>query len=546
MENQNTTESQEKVTISESTISPIDTLETRSGEKRARTIDELEEDLKRLKLENQILEESNRYKERLQPQIGKSSRLNEFFWWCAGVDKEIIRQCPTDHAKYVGIGGTILFTAVMATLSAGYALSTVFNDHPYVAICFGIIWGLSIFNLDRFIVNTMYSDGKANISWLEFRSGLPRIIMAIFLGVVISTPLELKIFEDEISIVIREQIQDRIRDYQALDTKEKARVEYERDSLSHYLSELFNRPIIPDIVYGSNQKVNEWNAKIQELQNGLKVVQDDINRIESELKNVKGRRSQISKKILEADSIQKIELEKQITKLDIQIGKLNDDHKSKKNIEADKNREIAKISSQISAESEEGRKALQDAQKRKDQEIARIKNDIATKDTIIISIKAKIDNDGYAKLIEQEYGGFQAKMNAFSKMKKENESTNISSLFIMLLFVIIETAPTFFKMMMEDGPYDHLKHAKMAETKALAIKLESLTNDDINTELSISQARNQRRLEAEMKANEDVMDKIADTQSELIKTSIALWREEELKKIKENPTIYLKQNNEKG
>lgn len=105
--------------------------------------------------------------------------LNEFLWICAGADRKVLRQCPTDYAKYAGIGGTILFTALMAMLSGGYALFSVFNN-GYYAFFFGIFWGLLIFNLDRFIVNTMYSDGKVTISWKEFYSGLPRIIMAIF------------------------------------------------------------------------------------------------------------------------------------------------------------------------------------------------------------------------------------------------------------------------------------------------------------------------------------------------------------------------------
>ena len=52
--------------------------------------------------------------------------LNEFLWTCAGVNKRIIRQCPTEYAKYAGMGGTIFFTACMAALSGGYAISTVF------------------------------------------------------------------------------------------------------------------------------------------------------------------------------------------------------------------------------------------------------------------------------------------------------------------------------------------------------------------------------------------------------------------------------------
>ena len=140
--------------------------------------------------------------------------LNEFFWICAGVNRKVLRQCPTDYAKYAGIGGTILFTALMAMLSGGYALYTVF-DNPQTAIAFGVFWGLLIFNLDRFIVNTMYSDGKVTISWREFYSGLPRIIMAIFLGIVISTPLELRIFESEIDVRIAEDAQKKIQNYEA-------------------------------------------------------------------------------------------------------------------------------------------------------------------------------------------------------------------------------------------------------------------------------------------------------------------------------------------
>ena len=129
--------------------------------------------------------------------IKKSNFFNEFFWICSGANRHILRQCPTEYSKYFGIGGTIFFTAAMAGLSGFYAFYTIFNNQ-WIAICFGIFWGLLIFNLDRFIVNTMYSDGKHTISKSEFISGLPRIIIAIFLGIVISTPLEMKIFEDRI------------------------------------------------------------------------------------------------------------------------------------------------------------------------------------------------------------------------------------------------------------------------------------------------------------------------------------------------------------
>ena len=124
----------------------------------------------------------------------KPGWYNNFLWWCAGVNRDVLRQCPTEWAKYAGMGGTIFSTACMAAVSGGYAISTVF-DNAIVAVLFGLFWGfIIIFNLDRLIVNTMYSDGEVTISWLEFKSGLSRIIMALFLGIVISTPLELKIY----------------------------------------------------------------------------------------------------------------------------------------------------------------------------------------------------------------------------------------------------------------------------------------------------------------------------------------------------------------
>lgn len=133
--------------------------------------------------------------------------LKEFFWWCAGADKPLLRMCPGEHSKYMGIGTVIFFTALMAIFSSYVAISYVFGGideetgdliwNKYAGL-FAFLWGLMIFFLDRFITNTMYSDGKVTISWLELRSALPRILISIFLGIVISAPLELKIFKHEI------------------------------------------------------------------------------------------------------------------------------------------------------------------------------------------------------------------------------------------------------------------------------------------------------------------------------------------------------------
>ena len=131
--------------------------------------------------------------------------LKKFFIICSGSDTDILANCSIgEQNKYAGIGATVFFTAVMACIAASYALYTVFDSY-YSAIIFGVIWGLLIFNLDRFIVSTIK---KRDSVMDELIQASPRIILAIIIAVVISKPLELKIFEKEINQVLLEQKND--------------------------------------------------------------------------------------------------------------------------------------------------------------------------------------------------------------------------------------------------------------------------------------------------------------------------------------------------
>ena len=125
--------------------------------------------------------------------------LKRFFLLCSGADSDIVNSCSNgEQNKYAGIGATVFFTAVMAFIASSYALYTVF-DNPYISIGFGIVWGFLIFNLDRFIVSTI----KKRDNFLdELIQASPRIVLAIIIAIVISKPLEIKIFEKEINTVL--------------------------------------------------------------------------------------------------------------------------------------------------------------------------------------------------------------------------------------------------------------------------------------------------------------------------------------------------------
>jgi hypothetical protein len=128
--------------------------------------------------------------------------LQRFFIFCSGADTALLDDCsPGERTKYAGIGATVFFTAVMAFIAAAFALYTVFDNYV-LAIVFGIVWGLLIFNLDRFIVSTIK---KRDSFTDELLQASPRIVLAIIIAVVISKPLELKIFEKEIDRVLLEE-----------------------------------------------------------------------------------------------------------------------------------------------------------------------------------------------------------------------------------------------------------------------------------------------------------------------------------------------------
>jgi Domain of unknown function (DUF4407) len=126
---------------------------------------------------------------------------SHFLWWCAGAYQELLSKYPSEHTKYAGLGGVILATFALATFSAGYAIYSVFGNMAWTVV-FAIVWGVIIFNFDRFLVSTMRKYGMTKRRQLQL--AIPRIVLAFFIGVTIARPLELKIFEKEIEVKMEE------------------------------------------------------------------------------------------------------------------------------------------------------------------------------------------------------------------------------------------------------------------------------------------------------------------------------------------------------
>ena len=425
--------------------------------------------------------------------------LNEFLWICAGVNRKILRQCPSEYAKYAGTGGTILFTAIMAALSGGYAISFVFQDASIlVPLLFGLIWGLMIFNLDRFMVNTMYSDGKHTISKAEFLGGLPRIVLAIFLGIVISTPIEIRVFQDKIKsqlVIDQGKVGDDVRKAHDLLYQQRTEIVEQISKANNQLTELRAGQLdgISSRVVDKEKELRDAEIRLSNETAGDGVSQKRgygpvAKQLDEQVKRLKAELASLRQEEKQSKAENKTYIESQTIIVQNNIEEYN-----RRLTEFDK--KIAEIEEQGS----EGQKAL---------------------------------------------SGFCAQMNALNEIASasENFTLFLARLFISLLFIAIEVIPTLFKMMVASGPYDDLLRAETYRIHILTDKQISDINDEINTEVQISTQKNKERLEAEVLANKELMERIAKVQAELLQTAIDKWRENELEKIEADPSKYIQSN----
>jgi hypothetical protein len=440
--------------------------------------------------------------------------MNRFFWWCAGANIDILQKCPTDHAKYFGVGGTIVFTALMASFAGGYAFFTAFKS-VVPSLFFGVFWGLLIFNLDRYIVSTIgKGDGTQKITKEEWKIATPRLLMAILLGFVISTPLELKIFETEIKTVVERLKIDKAEELKNRDTtfvstlnslKERRtsiendinKLTYDKTSLSENAGQFFENSI-------SDLKVDLNNQTSL-----LEVLQTKVNTSYNSYSQAK--RDSLSSSVIRKrlESLRSIQAERDKIRTDID-----------------------EIQKNITDLKENQGNAIIDEKNRINDLLANKQQEKINLDTEINSKQKTLDakNLGYENKTEN-YDGFAAHLEALGILTSEKSAVFWAKWLITLLFIFIEVAPVLFKLMAESGPYDdimdRLKHESFVNERQ---KISDI-NDNINTSIKISTEKNQNRLEAEIAGNKALINKIVLAQAEIAELAVEKWKEAEINKL---------------
>lgn len=112
-----------------------------------------------------------------------------------GADNDVLDEVPEEVPRFVQMFLVLAGTALVSSLSMMFALLTGVRVSLWLAIPLAIVWGLIIFNLDRFLTSTMRS--TKNIFRL-LGLAMPRVIMAALIGIVVAEPLVLQVFQNDI------------------------------------------------------------------------------------------------------------------------------------------------------------------------------------------------------------------------------------------------------------------------------------------------------------------------------------------------------------
>jgi hypothetical protein len=447
-------------------------------------------------------------------------KVTRFLWWCAGARTEILEECITDQAKYFGIGGTILFTALMAAFAGGYAFFTAFNSIA-LSIPFGVFWGLLIFNLDRYIVATIgKGDGTSKITLDEWINAAPRLIMAILLGFVISTPLELKLFGKEINVEIENIIRE------------------ERGKLGEGETPILN------LIANKQEKINELKkeaisaeTKADNLPNVISIEDKQIDLVNTEIKRLDAVIESNSTNWKKYDE----EMKSAFADEEKEEAKKNRDKFDNRNNNKLKRNLITQITNLNNAKFKRGTDYYATASKLNNTNQPKIL--VLEQEIKILEDKLTGVREGNDEMAKQ-YSGLMARLEALSRLTEKYTVLFVVKWLITFLFVFIEVAPVLFKLMAEAGPYDDIIDRIKHEYNVTEKQKISDLNDKINTDIVISTEKNKGRLDAELKGNKELLDSIAMSQAEIAKKAVEKWKENELKKL-EKSTSHIIQSNTK-
>jgi hypothetical protein len=437
-------------------------------------------------------------------------RPNRFFWWCAGADIEVLEHCPTEHRKFTTVGAIIFIVACIASFSMFFAISTVIKDYsnPTIAaydvvvsdstkqiitdttkilkdesktpqsppllpsqglsntvfamrIGFSLLWGILILLIDRLMVSTINpwdSDRKKLIK------AIPRFVLALIIAMVISRPIEIQIFWDEIQAKVfennskkfNEESQRKSEVYGILTNQDQLKIfQKTQDSINKKISLKDYGPIYTNLLIEKtdySNKLDDFQSKINQYEANKKGFRGSKNAQGQALTKIDGDLVWVDVKVLVAAEDRKINAVKSkmnVTGYPVKLEKIQnsiDSIEKKWSSEQSKNSEL----------------------------LARTVKEIADAKSNLYKFQ-----QGQENVLSNKQYSFSANLDGLSTL---DGSTGYAVWFIFLLFLVLEILPITVKLMTPAGNFDDFirekeKYDKINFTENLKTRNKIFQND---------------------------------------------------------------------
>lgn len=425
-----------------------------------------------------------------------------FFWFVAAADETLLFQCPVaEQDKQASIGITVLCTAFAAILSSYYAVHSLFASVP-IALFIAVFWGIIILNLDRFMVGSIRKNKQRK--WKELIVASPRILLAIFIAILISKPLEVKIFQN--------QIKEARTNF--IDSLQVGKMSYESTELAGKRNERNE----------ARSYYNQVNAESKELENDV-----DYRKYKSAFEICKEKRKPL------IERINTKQRQKQQA-----IGRGDNETAYKAVMEIQRlNRQIDVLScSSLEAKMNSREQAFFNEQKARISSALRRLNrldSLIDTATVIIDIK----NGETLATLDTATRDILGQIRVLNSLKKRDNGMMWAGLMITMLFLILEITPLVVKILSPRGEYDSL--IAIAEQQALDNE-EAADEESNQRKIARKKAAHYNSLqvgEIDEKIRNQIQEKILNAQAELAEKIIEAWKQREESELQSNSSDYL-------
>lgn len=446
----------------------------------------------------------------------KYSKIQYFFWLLSGAEISILKDCPTDYNKQAGIGFTVFMTTLLAFCSGGYA-GYYFSDSIFAAIIFGIIWSMLVFSIDRSMIITLKKNPtKKQFFLIPF---LSRAILSVLIAFIISIPLELLIFSENIELGMDKYKQERTTELRkaaelAQDTENKDKnINRIKNEITNIENELKSEPTTGEYK-DIKRKIKDKEALLNELEkaaaNAKREANIAYNRTPEEPYSSEKDKTSPQYNLYRRKLAEKTRIDKEINTHSQILNKLK---KKQDEIYNNWRDELDKERKELNDRNNEAQKKLDESINEIDNNIDKYKNKMEDKKGFVLRYMILED------------------LAEFNSNKEDADSRRAVFLLLWLIraiFILIEILPTIVKIVTPIGAYDRalFQREKDMEKELQESSEKYLQQQAIFREMDYKAQEEQKKkqTEIEQKLQSETLEEIMQVQKNIIQKKIENYK----------------------